>query len=375
MLVVAEFLRKSREKSMLTTYTSKHMLEAWQEKRIHMLLPCQNSEPGRGARLALPNLPRSNGGRLRARLRRPGGQKRVERQKPLTVCAAAICTGQIEKDGPKERVVVGIADRMLTAGDAEFESRTPKIYPIPLKQVGKDRFAMAACLSADDSDLGYNLAVQVHQEAKAAGKEPTVKELASLYADKFTTLRRELAERVHLAPFGLTSASFVSQQKKMSAEFVADRSDLLAREVLPVETLIVGVDKDGAHIYHVFDPGHFLCRDRSAFWAIGSGQNQFESEFMPLGYDGSWPLQATILLMYSAKRKAERAPGVGRETDMFLISKRGLAPATPRILSAIEKHHQRFEEKVRASREQTIVEMAKDHEVFGAQPSQDQGAM
>ena len=39
----------------------------------------------------------------------------------MTVCVAAICS---------PTTIVGASDRMLTAGDVQFERKAPKIYPL-----------------------------------------------------------------------------------------------------------------------------------------------------------------------------------------------------------------------------------------------------
>jgi len=62
-----------------------------------------------------------------------------------------------------------------------------------------------------------------------------------------------------------------------------------------------------------------MCEDQTAFVAIGSGGRHAESQFMLAKYSGGVPNAEALLLAYSAKRNAEIAPGVGAETDIFVI--------------------------------------------------------
>src|SRR5262249_6028844 len=61
---------------------------------------------------------------------------------------------------------------------------------------------------------------------------------------------------------------------------------------------------------------HFIG---NGYWAIGAGFWPFISEFMSARYDNSWPWWKAMLLMYSAKQRAESASGVSSFTDMFII--------------------------------------------------------
>ena len=42
----------------------------------------------------------------------------------MTVCAAAICTTRETASGERQHAIVGIPDRMLTAGELSTSSRT-----------------------------------------------------------------------------------------------------------------------------------------------------------------------------------------------------------------------------------------------------------
>jgi len=83
-------------------------------------------------------------------------------------------------------------------------------------------------------------------------------------------------------------------------------------------TIISGIDADGPHIYTVTNE-EVVCNDNIGFSVIGSGYWHSASHFMFSGHTKLSPGPRVLLTAHQAKRKAEVAPGVGRETDMFLI--------------------------------------------------------
>ena len=76
---------------------------------------------------------------------------------------------------------------------------------------------------------------------------------------------------------------------------------------------------------------------------------------MASGYDTTWRLPEASLLMYSAKKKAESAPGVGRLTDMFVIDEDHgfyLLPLSATV--SLENYYQEFENAARIKREEIV---------------------
>jgi hypothetical protein len=85
-----------------------------------------------------------------------------------------------------------------------------------------------------------------------------------------------------------------------------------------IEAIITGVDSLGAHIFTVDNKGVSM-RDAVGFAAIGAGYWHANSAMMFAEHTRRKPMPDTLLLTYSAKRRAEVAPGVGIGTDMLMI--------------------------------------------------------
>jgi 20S proteasome alpha/beta subunit len=223
----------------------------------------------------------------------------------VTICAAAIC--KLEE----QEVILAISDRMITSGDIEFEGTQTKIF-----QFRPWVFALGAGDHAVHSAISFET-----EQGITSGQyvEPTVRNVARLYAQNFAALRREQAEQKFLIPLGLDCTTFVSKQKSIRPELVLRLADGLLEENLDITTLILGVDPTGPHMYVVGDPGTVTCLDGAGFAAIGSGGRQARSSFMFAGYTRQWPFDRALLQLYQAKRQAEVAPGVGRATDILCL--------------------------------------------------------
>jgi len=258
----------------------------------------------------------------------------------VTVCAAALCIANTPAG--LHAILLGISDRMITSGDIEFESGTTKIFGFSP--------ASAVCLVAGDTDLGFMVATETHRKVIRDGIAE-VEEIARQFAYNYASLCRRRAEGLYLVPLGLDVDSFTARQHQMQTDSVSRIEDQLQAESLGVWAIIAGMGSDGPHVYYVEDPGgRALCCDRAGFCAIGSGGRQFETQFMSLRYDRLWTFHNAMLLMYSAKRRAEISPGVGTATDVFIIDSRGFRDVVPPALEALQVYHNEFESTVSRAR-------------------------
>ncbi len=224
----------------------------------------------------------------------------------MTVCVAAICEGNI---------IFGAADRMLTAGDIQFEPPDIKITVLTTSVV---------VMTAGDSALHSEILQSVHAEiADRVATDPNewlnVKDIADMYSHYYNETRKKCAERVILAPFGLTTDTFLMRQVGMSPDFVRQLgTELINFNHGNIEAIITGTDSTGAHIW-VVNNENATCYDKAGFAAIGAGEWHSKSSFMFAGHTRLRTLPQTLLLTYAAKKRAEVAPGVGTHTDMFTI--------------------------------------------------------
>jgi hypothetical protein len=245
---------------------------------------------------------------------------------PVTVCVAAIANNN---------TVFGASDRMLTAGDIQFEPIQPKILSL----------SNSICaMTAGDSSLQAEILQMVFADmGERIRREPAnwwrVKDVAGLYSRHYDEARLKRSERTILSPLGLSHASFTQNQQTMSESLVR----MLATELInfslpPVATIFAGVDTTGIHLY-VVEGGDVSCMDTVGFAAIGAGRWHANSQFMFAQHDRTKPGPETLLLTYHAKKRAEVAPGVGAGTDMFIMGPQlgSHTPIPPDAIADLEK--------------------------------------
>lgn len=235
----------------------------------------------------------------------------------MTVCVAALCAES----------VIGISDRMITAGDIQYEPQQSKAVRLTS--------SIVAMYSGDTSIQTEVLNEVLRRVTELIDLDPSVwvkvRDAARIYSECFQAARRLRAERDILGPIGLNCESFLAHMNNMGSDVVQKLIRELAeyRFVEPHSALIVGVDADGfqspgqptityGHIYLAID-AEMTCQDRVGFAAIGIGASHAESQFMFAGYNKSWTFPKALLLAHAAKKRAEASPGVGKATDMFSI--------------------------------------------------------
>ena len=179
----------------------------------------------------------------------------------MTVCIAAICVG------PEGPLIVCAADRMVTAGDIEFEPSQAKYYVCSWTPLGPS----AAILIAGDNAAQKTICSRAVARL-AATPNALVEEVATVYAEEFQTYRRIVAETAFLKPLGLDSNSFISRQSELSTSIAQDLAYKLTNCELEASALIVGRDISGMHIFAVHDPGDVYCADSVGFAAVGTGR-------------------------------------------------------------------------------------------------------
>jgi ATP-dependent protease HslVU (ClpYQ) peptidase subunit len=226
----------------------------------------------------------------------------------MTVCVAALCSGG--------NAAVVASERMVTAGDVQFEHHQHKVALMSLSK-------SAVVLIAGDLSLQMEILLDVRAEMTSNAADLwTVRQVAELFERQYDKARARRAASKLLAPLGLDHETFISRQQEMHAELVMELArGLIDFEMPDLQAIITGIDPEGddqAHLYVVND-GALTVEDGAGFAAIGSGQRHAEAHFMAACHSRHAPLWQTLWAVYSAKRRAEVAPRVGRVTDLIVL--------------------------------------------------------
>ena len=283
---------------------------------------------------------------------------------PVTVCIAAMCD---------EHTILGASDRMLTAGDVQFEPQETKLVQMTTSIV---------VMVAGDSGMQVEILQKVQADVKnRINLQPdnwlNVADVAALYRNYYNEARQARAANAILAPLGLNENTFVSRQKEMDSDFIKMVATELLHFVPPlVSAIFTGVDNTGAHIY-VFHNSDLSCHDGVGFAAIGIGSWHAESQFMFAGHTRHRSFPETLLLTYSAKKRAEVSPGVGEATDMVMIGPRlgSYIIVGDHVLGELEKIYRGTQKREKAAALISNAKVKKYVEELVGEPPKEQAAI
>lgn len=273
------------------------------------------------------------------------------RRKRVTVGIAALFAWNYG-GGTWGRAVLVASDRMITAPAAniEYEPKQAKIGAINLHTI--------VMISGDYTPHSEALAKTRASIAQKSGA--SVEEIAHIYAEHIRAIRRRHAEHTYLAPFGLDTESFLKRQRELAPAIADELSNRLLNYQIDCEAIIAGCDGIAAHIYHVDSNGLVTCQDDVSFVSIGAGASHANSQFMQAQYAShGWVYTSVLPLIYLAKKSAETAPGVGHETDLYLVTRDGVQPVAAELRDKVHAIYQTYEQEARALQKRSIDEMDK----------------
>ncbi len=240
----------------------------------------------------------------------------------MTVCIACLTD--------KSNAVVVASDRMITAGflALQFEHEGTKIYKFQGKSI--------VSLTAGEATRYLEIFRRTEGEI---GEKPnlTVEEIVGVVSKQYEKLRNEKIVEKFFRPMGLTRETFYSQYIRMLPEEIAMGLDKLIHEFdLGVTIIITGVDKTGAHIYTVGNPGTSECLDSIGYHSIGIGQSHSLLSLVANNASAKDNTVNSIYYVFEAKKRAENAPGVGLMVDVSVITSSGVSNLTTKELGVIQ---------------------------------------
>jgi 20S proteasome alpha/beta subunit len=239
---------------------------------------------------------------------------------------ACICDG--------EKSVVAAMDRMVTSEmlSIEFEQQQTKIH-----QLSSHCVVMSAGDALAPADILRDAASEVRRLTN-----PSIRQIARVINERFIEHRKQAVEETVLKPRGFRDLDdFYEKMRQLPPDIYTIIDDNINRFHVISETScimsVAGIDDTGAHIYQVCDPGTTDCFDSLGFHATGSGEPHAVSLITSYDYTGRFPLNHAIWIAYESKRRAEKAPGVGRGTDMCIIQKEtGVEFLSSDVISRLE---------------------------------------
>jgi len=126
-----------------------------------------------------------------------------------------------------------------------------------------------------------------------------------------------------LLPLGLNIQQYWQMNQAISPQVVALLLGNIRNYHHQLWVLIGGVDDHGGHLWNIENPGTKACLDSIGFLAIGSGQDHAYSTFITNQFSPSMDLSHGLAITFEAKKRSEKATGVGELTDILIIYRDG----------------------------------------------------
>lgn len=225
----------------------------------------------------------------------------------MTVCIGILC-----ERGDK---VIVASDRMWTEKylSIEFEHEGSKIVEISESSVAT---------TAGSVVVPTELLENVKREVKDKDLRE-VSEIAKVAKKYFIEERNKRVSDEYFEPRALTLKDFYHSgvQSHLHPTIVQRLDSMVEDYKFELEIMVGGVDNKGGHLYVVFSPGRLEPFDRVGYLSIGSGSPHVESTFILNGFSQNWKLGKALYIVYEGKRLAEKAPGVGKKTDIAIIDR------------------------------------------------------
>jgi 20S proteasome alpha/beta subunit len=259
----------------------------------------------------------------------------------MTVGISLICEGG--------KAVVLAADRMtwLDPGGLQLEADTKKIVTLSR--------SIAATLTGVTSD--QQLAMDDFRAIASPSRKTTVSRAARTLKNVLAKIRLDQVEHTYLyRNLGLTLKKFQRMMRKSGGGLATTIYSMMASHNLELKMLVGGVDPTGAHIFIVTD-NEAVEWDATGFAAIGISAVQAMAALSRRRPLRSHTLPEAVYDVFEAKRTAESAKGVGRETDIAIVRNgEAVKFLTPESIAALEEIYQSLRPRAISSQHKAEIE-------------------
>jgi hypothetical protein len=246
----------------------------------------------------------------------------------MTICIAAVCA--------EGKNIVVAADRMFTIGpplNVEFEPPISKI-----EAMGASSCALGAGNSLTVAEILRRTRSRYHNQ-----QNQRIETIANFVREEYSKFRDETIEQQLVKPSLGPDFEVFRARGGTLPQYLQPHPNLYNQIYLQcnqhnlgVEIILAGIDDTGGHIYLVTHPGQMVPFDKIGYGVTGSGGTHASIKLaLELQHPKS-SLADTLLAVYAAKSAAEVAPGVGHETEIFVISPTDLWPASDELLKALQ---------------------------------------
>jgi len=153
---------------------------------------------------------------------------------------------------------------------------------------------------------------------------------------------KAIQERV-LARSGFDNIEhFHRQQSVLLPDLVLGIQQRIDDYNLGLEVILAGMDGPLTHIYGIGNPGTSACFDAIGFHTIGSGLPHAATSLIGRDCSQFTSLKECLLFVYEAKKRAEKAPGVGTKTSLMIIRDAGERRFRPEEIKSLSDSYEKW---------------------------------
>lgn len=151
-----------------------------------------------------------------------------------------------------------------------------------------------------------------------------IPQMIEILAKNYQITRKKRVETEILSKYGFQSFDdYHNKQKLLTDATVECIEGELQEYELDLAILFGAIDSNGTQIYVIDDPGTPQSHTEVGFCCMGSGDRHADPVFAFYEYKPSMKVEDVLYISYVAKKRAEMAGGVGKDTDAWVISEKG----------------------------------------------------
>jgi len=236
----------------------------------------------------------------------------------MTICIMAICENN-------SKIIVA-SDRMLTIESfIEFEHELTKI-----EKLSSNCAAVTAGNALTHVDIFNNVKPVIK-------KSPflSISEIAEEVKNSFIRQRKKKIEELFLQMRGYNIETFYENMVNLPESIYITLDDKIQNYDFNLDIIVGGVDDEGAHIYYIENPGTLESYDSVGYFAIGTGDIHATLTFISRDYFQEISTKESLYIIYEAKRISEKAPGVGKKTDIWIIDRNHIIQLSQKVIDSL----------------------------------------
>ncbi len=255
-------------------------------------------------------------------------QSSVKGERSVTICIAAICD--------EGKSLISASDSMITNRmlSIQFEHPLRKVTLLSEKCIA---------LTAGDA-LAHTELFGMVQGGISQLKSPSIQDIVEQIKECYQNIRKSKINERILKPRGFSSfQEFYESHRTLVPEIAMVIQSRIDDFDYGLDIIVAGAGNGNAHIYGINDPGTSQCFDAIGFHAIGSGLPHALNTLIAREHHSGTTLEESLLIVYEAKKVAEKAPGVGsNRTDLGVLNSEGWSQVPDDKLSELGQIHAKW---------------------------------